>query len=61
MLGFSDMVLRCVPPMVRCECWACHSDMGAGRALPWSDISAGWPFLIGSDISIEVDEYLLRG
>ena len=47
--------------MVRCEFWACHSDMGVGRTLPWSDISAGWAFLGGSYISAEEDEDLHGG
>ena len=40
MLGLSDMDARCVPPMVRCECWAGLSDMDFGCVLPWLYISA---------------------
>ena len=32
MLGLSDMVLGCVPPMVRCKCWVGLSNMVAGWA-----------------------------
>ena len=31
----------CVPLMVRCECWACLSDMVLDVFLPWSDVRAG--------------------
>ena len=58
MLGLSNMVLRCVPPMVRCECWACLSDMVVGCVPPmvkykcWAGHSD-----LGSDISAEEDLY----
>ena len=32
--GTSDMVFGCVPPMVRCGCWACLSDMVVGCVPP---------------------------
>ena len=44
-----------------CECWACLSDMVVDVLLPWSDISAMWAFLTGSDISVEEDEDLHGG
>ena len=46
--------------MVRCECWACLSDM-VDVFIPWSDVSVGRAFLIGSDIIVEEDEDLLGG
>ena len=55
------MDVGCVPPMVRCECWACLSDMVVG----WSYVSAGWAFLTWvipwSGISDEHDKYLHEG
>ena len=33
-LGLSDMVIGCVPPMVSCECWGCLSDMVVGCVPP---------------------------
>ena len=47
--------------MVRCECWACLSDMVVDVFLPWSDVSVGKDFLTGSNISAEEDEDLPRG
>ena len=44
MLGHFDMVVRCVPPMVRCECWA-FLTWFLDVFLPWSDVSAGCAFL----------------
>ena len=61
MLGLSDIVVGCVPPMVRCEYWACLPDMVVDVFLPWSDVSVGQAFLTGSDISVEEDEYLHGG
>ena len=58
MLGLFDMVLGCVPPMVRCECWACLSDMVVDVFLPWSDASVGRAFLTGSYISAKEYEDL---
>ena len=63
MLGLSDMGFGCVPPMVRCECWVCLSDLDV--FLPWSDVSAGqacltW-FIPWLDISAEDDEDLHEG
>ena len=55
------MGFGCVPPMVRCECWACLYDMVVDVFLPWSDVSVGWAFLTGSDISVEEDEDLHGG
>ena len=46
--------------MVRCECWACLSDM-VDVFIPWSDISTGQAFLNGLDISAEEDEDLPGG
>ena len=55
----------CVPPMVRCECWACLFDMDMDVFLPWSDVSAARAFLAWfipwSDISVEGDEDLHGG
>ena len=34
LLGLSDMGFGCVPPMVRCECWACLYDMVLGCVPP---------------------------
>ena len=53
MLGLFDMVLGCVPPMVRCEYWACLYDMVLDVFLSWSDVSAVRAFLTGSDIRPE--------
>ena len=50
-----------VPIMVRCECWACLSDMVLDVFLSWSDVSVGRAFLTGSNISAEEDEYLPGG
>ena len=56
MLGLSDMVLGCVPPMVSCECWACLFDMVVGyvplmgRCKCWAGHSD-----LGSDIRAEED------
>ena len=65
MLGLSDMGLGCVPPMVRCECWACLFDMILGCVPPMSDVSAGWAILTSfipwSSISAEDTEYLNEG
>ena len=47
--------------MVRCECSACLFDMVVDVLLPWSDVSAGWTFLIGLDVNVEEDEYLHGG
>ena len=47
--------------MVRCECWAFLSDMMVDVFLSWSDVSDGWAFLRGSDISVEEDEDLHGG
>ena len=58
MLGLFDMGFGCVPPMVRCECWTCLSDMVMDVFLSWSDVSVGRAFLTGSDISVEEDEDL---
>ena len=63
------MVVVCVPPMVRCECWACLSNMVVDVFLPWSDVSAGQAFLTWfldvflpwSDIGAEEDEDLHGG
>ena len=44
MLGLSDMVLGCVPPMIGCECWA-FLIWFFDVFLPWSDVSAGCAFL----------------
>ena len=35
------------------ECWVCLSDMVVDVFLPWSYVSVGRAFLIGSDISVE--------
>ena len=51
-LGLSDGVVGCVPPMVRCECWAWNSDMGSGQDLSWLDISSGWSFLTCVQIQV---------
>ena len=45
--------------MVRCECWACLSDMMVDVFLSWSDV--GQAFLTGLDISDEEDEDLHGG
>ena len=56
MLGLSDMVVGCVPPMVRCECWVFLSNMVAGCVPPmvicqfWAGHSD-----LGSYISAEED------
>ena len=50
-----------VPLIVRCECWACLSDMMVDVFLSWSNVSVGWAFLTGSDISAEEDEDLHGG
>ena len=42
MLGHSDMVVGCIPPMVRCECWA--FDMVAGCVPPMVRCEC-WVFL----------------
>ena len=47
--------------MVRCECWACLSDMMVDVFLLWSDVSVGRAFLTKSDISVEEDEDLPGG
>ena len=39
----------------------CLSDMVVDVFLPWSDVSVGWAFLNGSDISVEEDEDLHGG
>ena len=39
----------------------CLSDMVADVFLPWLDVSAGWAFLTGLDISFEEDEDLHGG
>ena len=50
------MVIGCVPPMVKCECWACLSDMVVGcvslmvRCKCWAG-----HFDLGLDISAEED------
>ena len=41
--------------MVKCECWACLSDMVVDVFLPWSDVSVGWAFMTRSDISVGWD------
>ena len=61
MLGLYDMGFGCVPPMVRCECWVCLSNMVVDVFLAWSDVSAGRAFLTGSGISVEEDEDLHGG
>ena len=38
------MVVACVPPMVRCECWAFFTWL-LNVFLPWSDVSVGHVFL----------------
>ena len=68
MLGISDMVLGCVPPMVICECWVGLFDMGLGCVPPmvicecrnfltcFLDVFLPW-----SDISAKEDEDLHGG
>ena len=63
------MVVGCVPPMVRCECWVCLSNMVVDVFLPLSDVSVGMAFLTWFldvflpwlDISAEEDEDLHGG
>ena len=56
MLGIFDMVLACVPLMLKCECWEFLSDMVVGcvplmvRCKFWVGHSD-----LGSDISTEED------
>ena len=38
-----------------------HFDIMVDVFLSWSDVSVGYAFLIGSDISVEEDEDLLGG
>ena len=62
------MVVGCVPPMVRCECWAFLTWL-RDVFLPWLDVSVGQAFLTlmwdvllqWSDISVEEDEYQCGG
>ena len=56
MLGLSDMVVGCVPPIVRGECWAFLSDMVAGCVPPIARCKcwAGHSDLV-SDISAKED------
>ena len=44
-----------------CECWAFLSNMVVDVLLPWSDVSVGQAFLIGSDISVEDNKDLHGG
>ena len=46
--------------MVICECWVCVYDI-VDVFIPWSDVSAGWAFLTGSNISAKEDEDLHGG
>ena len=55
------MGFGCVPPIIRCECWVCLSDMVMYVFFPLSDVSVGRAFMTGLDISVEEDEYLCGG
>ena len=57
MLGLFDMVFGCVPPMVRCECWVCLSDMVLDGCVALMVRRKCWVGHsdLGSDISAEED------
>ena len=65
MLGLFDMGFGCVPPMVRCECCTCLSNMVLGCVPPmvrckcWVGLSD--MFIPWSNISVEDDEDLHEG
>ena len=44
MLSLSYMVIRCVPTVVGCECWAFLTWL-LDVFLPWSDVSVGHAFM----------------
>ena len=58
MLGLFDKGFGCIPPMFRCECWVCLSNMVLDVFLPWSAVSSRRAFLNRSDIGVEDDEDL---
>ena len=60
MLGLSNMVVGCVPPMVRCECWACLSDMVVGSVPPMFRYKC-WVGYSDYNLDISVEEDLHGG
>ena len=60
MLGLSDMVLGCVPPMVRCDCWTFLSDMYVG-CVPHMVRCKCWVVHSDSGLDISVEEDIPGG